>query len=228
MKIKKSKTSAKKSERRNSTKTTEKPPSTNARLNSFKSISDKTLGTILIGITCILFWFPYPYTEKTFIFTKVKHLSLYPSLLTGFCSLSFTGLLYIRGIFSIKKHKFALLSFLLNLTLFATIFEIFISPEKEAALVSPIKAAFVSFSLATILFGVRETAKTVFILLIAGTMFFRLKLVSDAMGIFGYIAFLTMISGLYFEESICPELIKKEWQYLLKRPDKEKSKSELE
>ena len=54
-----------------------------------------------------------------------------------------------------------------------------------------------------------------FILIIIGTFFFRLKLVSDAMGIFGYIAFLTMISGLYLEESIKVEQIKSEWKYLL-------------
>ena len=198
-------------------KTVRKPPSNlnSSKKNPLKSISRETAGTILIAITCLLFWLPYTYTEKTFIFTKIKHISLFPSLITGFFSLAFTGLLYIRGIFNLKNQKFALVSFLVNLTLFATIFEIFISPEKSAASVSPVKTAFLSFSAATILFGLRETAKTVFILIIIGTFFFRLKLVSDAMGIFCYIAFLTMISGLYLEESIKVEQIKSEWKYLL-------------
>ena len=198
-------------------KTLRKPPpkSNSAKQNSLKSISNETVGIILIAITCLIFWFPYSYTEKNFIFNRIKHISLFPSLVTGFFSLAFTGILYIRGIFSLKKQKFTLLSFLLNLTLFATIFEIFISPEKEPAVLSPVKTAFLAFSAATILFGVRETAKTVFMLMLVGTFFFRLKLVSDAMGIFGYIAFITMISGLYLEESINPEQIKSEWKYLL-------------
>ena len=228
MKIKKSKTLAKqksteiklKKALKNSANSetipekTEKPPS---NLCKQKSISNETLGTIFIAITCLLFWFPYAYTEKIFIFSKIKHISLRPTLLTGFFSLAFVTVLYIRGIFTLKKQKFAMLSFLLNLTLFATIFEIFVSPQKEAAVFSPLKAAFISFSIATILFGVREMAKIIFMLLLITTFFFRLKLVSDAMGIFGFIAFLTMISGLYLEESINPKALKKELRYLLAR-----------
>ena len=159
-------------------------------------LSRQAAGIILTAAACLLFWFPYPYIHRSFLFKSYKVLSLQPTLISGFFALTLILCLYIRGIFTIKNTTVTFVAFLTNLTLFATIFEIFISPEQNqtvASTVSPIKAALLSFCAAAILLGVREIAKTVFFLLISGMLFFRLKLVSDAMGIFGYIAFLSLI-----------------------------------
>ena len=149
-------------------------------------LSRQAAGIILTAAACLLFWLPYPYIHRSFLFKSYKVLSLQPTLISGFFALTLILCLYIRGIFTIKNTTVTFVAFLTNLTLFATIFEIFISPEQNqtvASTVSPIKAALLSFCAAAILLGVREIAKTVFFLLISGMLFFRLKLVSDAMGI---------------------------------------------
>ena len=181
-------------------------------------LSRQAAGIILTAAACLLFWFPYPYIHRSFLFKSYKVLSLQPTLISGFFALTLILCLYIRGIFTIKNTTVTFVAFLTNLTLFATIFEIFISPEQNqtaASTVSPIKAALLSFCAAAILLGVREIAKTVFFLLISGMLFFRLKLVSDAMGIFGYIAFLSLISGLYLQESINVQNLKNDCNYLI-------------
>lgn len=181
-------------------------------------LSRQAAGIILTAAACLLFWFPYPYIHRSFLFKSYKVLSLRPTLISGFFALTLILCLYIRGIFTIKNTTVTFVAFLTNLTLFATIFEIFISPEQNqtvASTVSPIKAALLSFCAAAILLGVREIAKTVFFLLISGMLFFRLKLVSDAMGIFGYIAFLSLISGLYLQESINVQNLKNDCNYLI-------------
>ena len=181
-------------------------------------LSRQAAGIILTAAACLLFWFPYPYIHRSFLFKSYKVLSLRPTLISGFCALTLILCLYIRGIFTIKNTTVTFVAFLTNLTLFATIFEIFISPEQNptvASTVSPIKAALLSFCAAAILLGVREIAKTVFFLLISGMLFFRLKLVSYAMVILGYIAFLSLISGLYLQESINVQNLKNDCNYLI-------------
>ncbi|QTQ15638.1 hypothetical protein [Treponema parvum] len=183
-----------------------------------KNFSKTGCGLIFSVISCALFWLPYPYKERHFLFSTIKHLSLHPTLVTGTAALAFTACLYVRGIFRLKKSKFMFIQFLINLTLFATLFEIFISPGKETATsVSRWAAAFFAFTAATVLFGVREIAKTVFLLFFLLVMFLRLKLVSDAMGIFGYAAFLCMLAGFYLQGSINVRKMRDEWLYLTGR-----------
>ena len=181
-------------------------------------LSRQAAGIMLTAAACLLFWFPYPYIHRSFLFNSYKVLSLRPTLISGFFALMLLLCLYVRGIFTIKSTSLTFAAFLTNLTLFATIFEIFISPEQNhavASTVSPMKAALLAFCAAAILLGVREIAKTVFFLLISGMLFFRLKLVSDAMGIFGYITFLALISGLYLQESINVQNLKNDCNYLV-------------
>lgn len=178
------------------------------------------IGIFLCAIACILFWLPYKYEEKYFLFKFLKHLSLLPTLLTGTFSLGFLTCLYIRGIFSIKKDKLSFIAFLINLTLFATLFEIFLSPGQENAQFQSLSVravATIAFMTAIILFGGKEFSKIICLLLLLSILFFRLKLVSNAMGFWGYLAFLCMVSGIYLQESINLKALKNEAEYLVGR-----------
>lgn len=226
MTTKDSKQTSKKSEIKNSSESrtkvsirTKVRAQKSSKFLKFPKISNQVLGLIFTVIACILFWLPYPYIQKIFMFKSQKFLSLHPTLLTGMFSLALVAILYIRGIFTLKKNSLTFVAFLVNLTLFATLFEIFISPSEEQAtdsLLSTEKIAVLSFGASTLMFGGREVAKTIFYLLIVSLFFFRLKLVSDAMGIFGYLAFLLLISGLYLQESIAVNKLKTECRYLIK------------
>lgn len=183
-----------------------------------KSVFSKnSCGLLLCALACILFWLPYEYYEQHFLFRKAEHLFLRPTLLSGFLSLAFITCLYIRGIFQIQRKKTAFASFLINLTLFATLFEIFISQDRAHTAVRAFPArtaAVFAFMAAIIFFGGKEIAKITCLLLPLSILFFRLKLVSDAMGFLGYAAFLCMIFGLYLQEAINPQALKTDCLYL--------------
>ena len=111
----------------------EKTKSTNKK-NFF---TQEIIGLFLALIACIIFWLPiHKYTESSGILfwktTSEKFLDLKPDLISGTIALLFTLILYLRGIISFENKISNLFSFLVNLTLFATIIEIFISPYQNS------------------------------------------------------------------------------------------------
>ena len=101
-----------------------------------KNFIQEIIGLSLALIACVIFWLPiYKYTEISGIWfwktTSEKFLDLKPDLISGGIALFFTLLLYLRGIICFNNKISTLISFLINLTLFATIIQIFISPVQS-------------------------------------------------------------------------------------------------
>lgn len=183
------------------------------------------IGLFLALIACIIFWLPiHKYTESSGILfwktTSEKFLDLKPDLISGTIALLFTFILYLRGIISFENKISNLFSFLVNLTLFATIIEIFISPYQNSP---AIKNIFLenTFSLvasavciAILIFGVKEIAKIVLLIFFVFMFYFNIKLVNDAMGFLGYIEILLIVSSFFLQQNISINQLGMEVKYL--------------
>lgn len=199
----------------------EKTKSTNKK----KFFTQEIIGLFLALIACIIFWLPiHKYTESSGILfwktTSEKFLDLKPDLISGTIALLFTFILYLRGIISFENKISNLFSFLVNLTLFATIIEIFISPYQNS---SAIKNIFLenTFSLvassvciAILIFGVKEIAKIVLLIFFVFIFYFNIKLVNDAMGFLGYIEILLIVSSFFLQQNISLNQLGMEVKYL--------------
>ena len=199
----------------------EKTKSTNKK----KFFTQEIIGLFLALIACIIFWLPiHKYTESSGILfwktTSEKFLDLKPDLISGTIALLFTFILYLRGIISFENKISNLFSFLVNLTLFATIIEIFISPYQNSP---AIKNIFLenSFSLvassvciAILMFGVKEIAKIVLLIFFVFIFYFNIKLVNDAMGFLGYIEILLIVSSFFLQQNISLNQLGMEVKYL--------------
>lgn len=190
-----------------------------------KIITQENIGLLLMVIACIIFWLPiHKYTEQTgFLIWKTsseKLLDLKPDLISGSIALIFTFILYLRGIISFNNKISNLISFLINLTLFATILEIFISPYQNANAVKnvflentfSIVASAVCISI--LIFGVKEIAKIILLIFFIFLFYFNLKLVNDAMGFLGYIQLLLIISSFFLQQNINISQLGMEVKYL--------------
>lgn len=194
------------------------------KLTKKKIFSRENIGLLLALLACIIFWLPiYKYSEtRGILFWKKfsqKVLDLKPGLISGLAALIVTFVLYIRGIISFNNKLSKLLSFLVNLTLFATIIEIFISPSSVSATSNPFLKSTSAFIIsiacgAVIFFGLREIAKVVLLGFLVFIFYFNIKLVNDAMGFLGYINLVLIILSFSFQQNISINQLGMEFKYL--------------
>lgn len=190
-----------------------------------KFFTRENVGLFLALIACVIFWLPiHKYTESSGILfwktTSEKYLDLKPDLISGSIALIFTFILYLRGIISFENKISNLFSFLVNLTLFATIIEIFISPLQNSPAVKNIFLEN-TFSLvasavcvAIFIFGVKEIAKIFLLIFFIFIFYFNIKLVNDAMGFLGYIQLMIIISSFFLQQNISLNQLGMEIKYL--------------
>ena len=199
----------------------EKTKSTNKK----KFFTQEIIGLFLALIACIIFWLPiHKYTESSGILfwktTSEKLLDLKPDLISGTIALLFTFILYLRGIISFDNKISNLFSFLVNLTLFATIIEIFISPYQNSPAIKNIflentfSLIASSVCIAILIFGVKEIAKIVLLIFFVFIFYFNIKLVNDAMGFLGYIEILLIVSSFFLQQNISLNQLGMEVKYL--------------
>ena len=178
-----------------------------------KIFIQEIIGLTLAIIACVIFWLPiYKYTEISGIWfwktTSEKFLDLKPDLISGGIALFFTLLLYLRGIICLNSKISNLLSFLINLTLFATIIEIFISPYQSNQVIinvflqNTISLVTSAVCVAILIFGVKEIAKIVLLIFFIFMFYFNIKIVNDAFGFLGYIQLLLIVSSLFLQQNI--------------------------
>jgi hypothetical protein len=190
-----------------------------------KFFTREIVGLILAVIACIIFWLPiHKYTESSGILfwktTSEKFLDLKPDLISGGIALFFTLILYLRGVISFNNKISTLVSFLINLTLFATIIEIFISPYqanpavKNIFLENTFSLVASSVCIAILIFGVKEIAKIVLLIFFVFIFYFNIKLVNDAMGFLGYIEILLIVSSFFLQQNISLNQLGMEVKYL--------------
>ena len=199
----------------------EKTKSTNKK----KFFTQEIIGLFLALIACIIFWLPiHKYTESSGILfwktTSEKFLDLKPDLISGTIALLFTFILYLRGIISFENKISNLFSFLVNLTLFATLIEIFISPYQNSPAIKNIflentfSLVASSVCIAILIFGVKEIAKIVLLIFFVFIFYFNIKLVNDAMGFLGYIEILLIVSSFFLQQNISLNQLGMEVKYL--------------
>ncbi|MCR4790604.1 MAG: hypothetical protein K5839_05940 [Treponemataceae bacterium] len=213
-----------------------------------KIFSPQNIGLFLAFVACIIFWLPiwkYDEVHGIWFLKKIhqKTLDLKPGILSGFIALFINFILYVRGILSYKNKWLGLVSFLINLTLTATLIEIFISPGRAEASINPFFQNFYAIigsavCLAIIIFGVKEIAKLVLFVFFIANFWANLKLVNDAMGFVGYINLLLVVSSVFLQQNINFPKMGQEFRYLFanngslskkeRRLLKKKSKSRLE
>lgn len=199
----------------------EKTKSTNKK----KFFTQEIIGLFLALIACIIFWLPiHKYTESSGILfwktTSEKFLDLKPDLISGTIALLFTFILYLRGIISFENKISNLFSFLVNLTLFATLIEIFISPYQNSPAIKNIflentfSLVASSVCIAILIFGVKEIAKIILLIFFVFIFYFNIKLVNDAMGFLGYIEILLIVSSFFLQQNISLNQLGMEVKYL--------------
>ena len=190
-----------------------------------KFFTREIVGLILAVIACIIFWLPiHKYTESSGILfwktTSEKFLDLKPDLISGGIALFFTLILYLRGVISFNNKISTLVSFLINLTLFATIIEIFISPYqanstvKNIFLENTVSLVTSAVCIAILIFGVKEISKIVLLIFFIFMFYFNIKLVNDAMGFLGYFQLLLIVSSLFLQQNINFNQLGMEAKYL--------------
>ena len=190
-----------------------------------KFFTREIVGLILAVIACIIFWLPiHKYTESSGILfwktTSEKFLDLKPDLISGGIALFFTLILYLRGVISFNNKISTLVSFLINLTLFATIIEIFISPYqanpavKNIFLENTVSLVTSAVCIAILIFGVKEISKIVLLIFFIFMFYFNIKLVNDAMGFLGYIEILLIVSSFFLQQNISLNQLGMEVKYL--------------
>ena len=190
-----------------------------------KFFTRENVGLFLALIACVIFWLPiHKYTESSGILfwktTSEKFLDLKPDLISGGIALFFTLILYLRGVISFNNKISTLVSFLINLTLFATIIEIFISPYqanpavKNIFLENTVSLVTSAVCIAILIFGVKEISKIVLLIFFIFMFYFNIKLVNDAMGFLGYFQLLLIVSSLFLQQNINFNQLGMEAKYL--------------
>ncbi len=186
-----------------------------------KYIRKQKLGLVFALCACILFWLPIYSVNTFFLFfpTGTETISLIPNFASGLFSLVVVFLLYMRGIISFKTKKTRLVSILINWSLLATFFEILVSPVmeggKQDAFVHNIGLLICAvLFMSILLFGVREIAKIVFLIFILGSFFSNLMVVSESMGVLGFIALALIIISFYLQGNIHIKTLETETRYL--------------
>ena len=190
-----------------------------------KFFTRENVGLFLALIACVIFWLPiHKYTESSGILfwktTSEKYLDLKPDLISGSIALIFTFILYLRGIISFENKISNLFSFLVNLTLFATIIEFFISPLQNSPAVKNIflentfSLVASAVCIAILIFGVKEIAKIFLLIFFIFIFYFNIKLVNEAMGFLGYIQLLIIISSFFLQQNISLNQLGMEIKYL--------------
>ncbi len=186
-----------------------------------KRVTKQKVGLLFALIACVVFWLPMYTTREYFLFIPLqeKTLNLLPTLASGVFALLIMFLIYIRRIISFKSKRLQFLSFFINWLLFATFVEILISPYThegysvfmDNAFALVIAGAFV----AVMLFGLKEIAKVALLIFIAGSFFSNFITVSQAMGVFGFIALICIITSFYLQGNIQLKNLKDEARYLI-------------
>jgi len=189
-----------------------------------KIFTMQNVGMALAFVACIIFWLPiYKYQEvHGFWFMKKieeKTLDLKPGVISGLIAVLLNLILYARGIISYKNRWVGLASFLINLTLLATMIEIFVSPGANAATTNPFlnnvfTLVAAAVCLAILVFGVKEIAKFVLIVFFIGVSYMNLKLVNDAMGFLGYLNLVIVLVSAILQENIDLRNMADEFKYL--------------
>ena len=197
----------------------------NAKLK--KIFTRENIGLMLAVVACIIFWLPiYKYQEihGFWFFKRISQetLDLKPGLISGFTALFINLILYLRGILSYQKKWLDFVSFLVNLTLFATLIEIFISPTFTTASSIPFLHNTLALCgsvacIVILIFGVKEFAKIALLVFFLSNFFMNLKLVNDAMGFAGYINLLIIVTSFYLQQKIDFATLKTEFKYLFGR-----------
>ncbi len=186
-----------------------------------KNISRQKIGLLCALCACVLFWLPIYKVNTYFLFFPLgeKNIHLVPNLLSGIWSLGIVFLIYIRGIISFKTKKTRLCSILINWALFATFLEIFISPTNEKSGYTGVANNVTLLIIAVVfvcilIFGVKEIAKLALLFFIAGSFFSNLVMVSESMGIYGFIALALIITSFYLQGNINIKNLEIETKYL--------------
>ncbi len=186
-----------------------------------KTLQKQKVGLGFAIIACVLFWIPIYSIEEYILFIPIKTgtINILPSLASGLISIVLVFLIYIRGIISFKHKKLRLASILINWALFSTFVELFLFPLERGTrydalannlLLIIICAAFV----AVLLFGVKEIAKLVLLMFIIGSFFSNFILVSNSMGVLGFLALACIITSFYLQGNISLASLKTETHYL--------------
>ncbi|MGP1587242.1 MAG: hypothetical protein ACTTHG_02740 [Treponemataceae bacterium] len=189
-----------------------------------KIFSLQNIGMFLALAACVVFWLPiwkYSEVHGFWVFKKIeeKSLDLKPGLISGIFSFVLLGILYLRGILRFPNHWLGVLSFLINLTLFATVIEVFISPGSVSAKTNPL---FQNVGLiiacavcaAVLIFGVKEIAKIILLIFFLGFFYLNLKLVNDAMGVWGYLNLVIVFVSFFLQQNISVNGLGGEFRYL--------------
>lgn len=189
-----------------------------------KIFTPQNIGMVLAVIACVIFWLPiYKYQEvHGFWFMKKveeKTLDLKPGLISGIIAIILNLILYGRGLVHYKNKWVGLASFLINLTLLATMIEIFVSPSSTSATTNPFlnnifALVAAAVCLAILIFGVKEIAKFVLIIFFIGVSYMNLKLVNDAMGFLGYVNLVLVLVSAILQENIDLRNMADEFKYL--------------
>ena len=189
-----------------------------------KIFTPQNIGMALALIACVVFWLPiYKYQEvHGFWFMKKveeKTLDLRPGLISGLAAVILSIILYARGIIRYPNRWVGLVSFIINLTLFATLIEIFVSPTAEQATSNPflnnvIALVAAAVCLAILIFGVKEIAKFVLIVFMLAVFYMNIKLVNDAMGVVGYVNLVLVLVSFILQQNIDLRSMADEFKYL--------------
>ncbi len=203
-----------------------------------KIFTPQNIGMALAVIACVIFWLPiYKYQEVHGIWffkkTQEKVLDLRPGLISGLIAIIINLILYGRGLVHYKNRWVGVASFIVNLTLLATLIEIFVSPGANAATTNPfLNNVFALVSAAVcleiLIFGVKEIAKFVLIVFFIGISYLNLKLVNDAMGFLGYVNLVVVLVSAILQENIDLKNMADEFKYLFGGSKKQVSLTEDE
>ncbi len=186
-----------------------------------KNTVKQKIGLLFALCACVLFWLPIYSVRTTFLFFSIEKetINLVPNLASGLWALGIVFLLYVRGIISFKSKKLRLISILVNWSLFSTFLEIILSPIEKNIQLGIADTNFILLMSAVVfvsilLFGVKEIAKLVLILLILGSFFSHFMIVSESMGSFGFIALAFVIISFYLQGNLDIKVLKIEARYL--------------
>lgn len=145
-----------------------------------------------------------------------------PDFMSGIISLVLIAILQFRNIISLTTNKksaprpfvimFDLLNIFVHTLYFSILIKIFLFPnfDDASSIIDIMKmdfatALFFAFSAAAMIFGVQAVAKLFFCLLVALGIVKNISIVSDFMGITGFIAILFSVAGFYLE--FCAEKV---------------------
>ncbi len=186
-----------------------------------KNTTKQKWGLICAFFACVLFWLPIYEINTFFLFfpTGKESIHLIPKFASGLWALVVVFLLYIRGIITFKTKKLRLISILINWALFATFIEIFISPTNKNVGYGGIANNFTMLILtivfiSIVIFSVKEIAKLALLFFLLGSFFSNIMLVSDSMGVWGFITLSFIIVSFYLQGNINMKMLEVETRYL--------------